>query len=121
MDLSVLHEYGIDYKSGIARCLNDASLYEKVLMLFLEDTSLAHARIAFDRGDYSMLFVCLHELKGAAGNADLTELTLAVTPLVELLRRGGGTDAEIARMYDRVEAAYTTTREGILQACGKAV
>ena len=120
MDWDILTDTGIDYKTGIIRCMGDANFYEKILHLFLQDDSFLRAQEAFARGDHTELFNCLHELKGVCGNADLTALYTAICPLVELLRYGGAPADEIAQSFAQVEVAYAQMREGISLALGEA-
>lgn len=116
MNLTILNDYGIDYEKGLARCMDDRGLYESILLLFLEDAAMPRARKSFNDKNYTELFRSLHELKGACGNAEMTELYNATYPLVELLRVKGGTDEEIAGMYALVETAYNKAKEGIIAA-----
>lgn len=118
MDLKILKEYGIDCDKGIARCMNDSGLYETILTMFLDDTCLERAKKHIANKDNTELFKCMHELKGASGNVDITALYEAVCPLVELLRGGGGTEAEITPMFAKIEAAYNRAKEGIALARG---
>ncbi len=116
MDIELLNEYGIRPKKGLARCLDDVELYEAILALFLESDALSRAQDAFARADHAALFRCAHEIKGASGNAELTELYEAVCPLVDALRTGGAADTEIEERFRRMEAAYNRAREGIVRA-----
>lgn len=112
MNLTVLSEYGIDYEKGIARCLNDKDFYEQVLKMFLEDDSFLRAEKAYLAGDNTMLFNCMHELKGVCGNAEITTLYNAVCPIVEALRNGKSSD-EVPVMFEKAKAEYSKAIEGI--------
>lgn len=116
MDATVLQSYGIDCKSGIARCLDDESFYKRLLTLFLQDDSFARAKAAFERGDQTALFKCMHELKGVSGNASLTALHAACCELVELLRAGDADSERIAALFPPVEEAYLRAWEGAVLA-----
>lgn len=113
MDYTILDQYGVDYEKGIARCLNDAGFYQKMLAMFLDDDSYYRAKAAYERKDHKELFRCVHELKGACGNAAMTELFDAVSELVELLRSGSADEALIAALFHKVELAYTRARTGV--------
>lgn len=117
MNCAILGEYGIDYTKGLARCMNDESFYEKLLRLFLADTSFSRASENFAEENHPALFKTLHELKGACGNADMTDLYEAVCPLVEYLRSGDGIErARVEEMFAAVSEAYERTREGVTRA-----
>lgn len=119
MDGKILTRYGIDYEKGLQRCTQDAAFYEMLLTMFLEDSSFARAKAAYEDMNRRKLFECLHELKGVSGNTAMTELYEAVCPLVELVRNGAADEAEITRLFTLVEDAYTRAREGISLALGE--
>ncbi|MDD3920270.1 MAG: hypothetical protein PHO41_03740 [Eubacteriales bacterium] len=111
----LLSDYGIDYDKGLKNCMGDPSFYKKILSMFVQDTCFAHAGTAHTNKAYKELFGCMHELKGVSGNAALMGLYEATVPLVELLRNGTELDAEVDRMFARVEEAYQLTCRGIEQ------
>ena len=116
MNAAALAACGIDYEAGIRRCAEDPAFYEWLLSVFLEDTAFDRACAAREAGDARELFTSLHELKGVAGNAAMTELYRAVCPVVELLRGGSTDPAEIDRLFAPVQRAYARTCEGIQMA-----
>lgn len=118
MNLKLLNDYGIDYETGLARCLNDEEFYGDLLRMFLDDDSMPLSRAAMARGDFKELFQDMHALKGACGNASLTALYEAVCPLVELLRAGCDDKESITALYATVEAAYERAKEGVSLALG---
>ena len=74
MDISILESCGIDYSHGLARFLGDTALYESVLEMFLNDSTMDEARAAMSARDYQALFEAAHQLKGISGNQDMTML-----------------------------------------------
>lgn len=119
MNYDVLTQHGIDYQSGLARCLGDEQFYEQLLLLFLEDDCFARAKAAYARFEQRELFKCLHELKGVSGNTAMTELYEAVCPLVELLRAKDAAPDEIAPLFAEIETAYRHTCEGVSMATAR--
>lgn len=113
MNLQILTDYGIEYEKGLARCLGDADLYGMVLTLFLADETYAKVCKAYESGDNAALFQAAHELKGVSGNAELTRLYEAVCPLVEALRHGEGSPAQIASLMANVKDTYAIARKGV--------
>lgn len=116
MNISILDSYDIDSAKGIARCMNDSGLYEKLLKMFLDDTSVKNGRISLDNNNRHGLFENMHALKGVCGNLEINGLYGIVVPLVELLRTNGGTDEEISALFSKVEAEDARVREGIVSA-----
>ncbi|MDY4610796.1 MAG: hypothetical protein SPD11_09325 [Sphaerochaetaceae bacterium] len=116
MDRTLLIEYGIDYDAGLSNSLGDPEFFKTLLSMFLQDDCFPRAKTAYAAKDYKTLFTCMHELKGVTGNAALTELYMAVVPLLELLREGAASDAEVDRLFSVVEAVYRRTCEGIVLA-----
>ncbi len=116
MNYEILREYGIDPDAGLARCMNDAQLHERLLGLFIEDDTFERVRAAYQSGDRDGLFKCAHELKGVCGNADIPLLYEAVGELVELLRGDNRNDVEITAVFERIARLYDRAREGIVSA-----
>lgn len=121
MDISVLNEYGINYKEGLARCMGNKALYELLLSMVLEDESFENAVRAHENADREALFRALHELKGACGNAAISGLFNAVNPLVELVRDGGeGVEQrQIDELFAVVTKEYERAIRGITLALGR--
>lgn len=113
MDKDFLAQYGIDYDKGVRNCVGDPEFYKKLLSMFLQDECFPRARVAYAAKDYQELFSCMHELKGASGNAALTGLYENILPLVELLRSGSTNDEEISRLFAAAEKAYQRTYDGV--------
>ena len=116
MDIRVLEEYGINYKSGLERFLGDVELYEMVLDAFLKDTTLEKAKNALEEKDYKQLFEFIHQLKGSSGSSDMIELYNASCKLVELLRNDVYDEERIYECFFEVESSYIRTKEGITKA-----
>ena len=113
MDMALLTCYGIDGKKGLSRCLNDEKLYRMLLGMFMKEDAFDRAKAAMAAGDLHCVFQCAHELKGASGNASLTDLYNALCPRVDLVRVDGADQAEAQRLFADVEAAYVRARQGV--------
>ncbi len=113
MDTALLLTYGIDYESGLARCMNDEAFYKDLLSMFLRDDNFQRAKTALESGDMAALFTCMHTLKGVCGNIDLKALYVAVNELVELLRGKNAAREDVLPAFAAVQAAYDKTAQGI--------
>ena len=116
MNIETLKRAGIEYDSGPERFMGDVELYETVLSMFLSDRSIDEADEARRRGDYSGMFEALHELKGVAGNEDMTVLYRSVSSAVELLRSGPYDGEAIDGAYETVKKNYSAAKQGIIDA-----
>lgn len=112
MKFDQLEHYGIDFKKGFERCMNDEEFYVEYLSMLLEDDCYSRALEAYRVRDYDTMFKCMHELKGVCGNAELFGLYEQVCPLVELLRNHVEND-EIGLQLQKVTEAYQKTLDGI--------
>lgn len=119
MNTALLVENGIEYEKGLARFAGDKEIYEMVLMNFAEDDHCLHeAQKAFQEDDYEMLFNAVHEIKGASGNCDMTELFAIASELCDYVRGDNykGNEENIKRSYPLFEKAYIKVIEGIKKA-----
>lgn len=113
MDIKILNSHGIDYDKGVARFMGDSQLYEMVLVAFLSDTTMERAEKCYAEKDYPGLFSCAHEMKGSCGNVDMTELYLAASVLVDLLRAKNCDEKAIDDAFTELRRRYTLARDGI--------
>lgn len=113
MNIQLLKDSKVDVEKGVARCMNDVGLYERILKIFLRDDSFVKSEAAVESGDNKSLFESLHTLKGMSGNAELCGLYSAVCPLVELLRNGKCGSDEINSLFAAVRSEYNAVYEAI--------
>lgn len=78
-----LEKYGADTKSGLERCVNNETLYLRLVCKCLEDKAFEE----LDEGDGEKVFLAAHSLKGTTGNLSLTPLYTPLCTLTELLRK----------------------------------
>ncbi|MDO5111544.1 MAG: Hpt domain-containing protein [Clostridia bacterium] len=116
MNVEILKNAGIDYDHAVKRFMGKASIYEKVLGDFLNDTALDRALVAFDAGDTQGLFSCAHEIKGVSGNMDITRLYDATCELVELLRGGKFSDDALKAAFLSFQSAYMNAKMAVWEA-----
>lgn len=113
INAEMLKMAGVDYQAGLARFMNDAELYEAVLMAYAGQDVLERAQEAFQNGDKEMLLAAVHEAKGSSGNADLMAVYVEASALVALLRGNSYTEDELADGFQRFESAYIKIKNAI--------
>lgn len=111
MDRASLIKAGVDYDDGLARFLGKASLYEKFILQFPEDSTFPALKQALEQGDAQEAFLRVHTLKGVAGNLSFRSFLTVLTPLVEALRANDLKEANL--LYPGVEAAYNALCQAI--------
>lgn len=84
----ILAQAGIDYADALNRLDNNAALYRRVVMHYVEDTHLAHLEEALATGDCEAAHYEAHALKGVAGNLSFSTLCTCVTSLDNEVRIG---------------------------------
>ena len=113
MRFEQLEEYGIDWRSGLTRCMNNQAFYARMLSMFLQDQALSSAEAACRDKDYSTMFEHMHDLKGACANVGMTRLASAASPLVETLRSAAPSEKDVESQLEQVRSAYASARAGI--------
>ncbi|MDO4546691.1 MAG: Hpt domain-containing protein [Clostridia bacterium] len=119
MNIARLEQAGVNYHKGVNRFLGDAELYELVLMSFLDSDILARSEDAYNSRDYKKLFECVHEMKGASGNADMEALYRISCTLTETLRNGNPDAAQTDVQFSQFRDTYKATMQAIREACDK--
>lgn len=116
MNQQILIDSGIDYQGGLKRLLNDSALYERVLKIFLRDTTFEQANEALICKDYPALFACMHDLKGSSGNMSMTALYAASSALCDELRTEAYNPGRIRALYEVTKNAYDEAKLAIERA-----
>ena len=87
MDLiTELNGMGVNTQEGLARCMNKAELYERLLKKVPANIEQLEVLSLIDGGDYAAATANAHTIKGVAGNLSLSPLFTAYTEIVNLLR-----------------------------------
>ena len=100
-----LEDYGADYKTTLARFMNNEQIYLRILQKFPQDDTLQKLGQALQDGDYANAFNAAHTLKGVTGNLGLTPLYEAVCAIVEPLR-AGKVHEDLAARYQLIQEEY---------------
>lgn len=114
MNKETLINAGLDYEDGVRRCAGSVDLYEKLLMMFLDDTNYAEAKDLFGKGSYDEAYSHVHEIKGMSGNLSIGELYQASSRAVEVLRAKNW-DA-LPAAFEELERAYESSTAAIRNA-----
>ena len=69
-----LRPFGIDYVDAMDRFGDNAELYERLALKYLDDGHLVALQAAMEAKDYSEGYSQAHALKGVAGNLSFKDL-----------------------------------------------
>ena len=118
MNIRKLYEVGIDYKSGVQRCMGNYVLYENMLALFVEENDFYELVDIYNRRDYKQLFEYVHMMKGIAGNLSMKGLYDECFMLVETLRAKNYklVDELIGSVLEEYDLVLKTITEAINEA-----
>lgn len=102
-----LQAYGANTQEGLARCMNNADFYLKMVRMAAEDSNFGLLQEALAQNDLKRAFELAHALKGVMGNLSLTPLFDPISEMTELLRNGTEMDysnyaREIAQKYEQL-------------------
>ncbi len=114
MNKELLAKYGIDCERGLERYFNDEEFYSSLLRSFLSDRSFSKILSWHDNHDYNVLFQSAHELKGASGNINLTEVFRIASKLADSIRKPPyPSEDEIDKLIDELGLAVEKAKQGI--------
>jgi len=74
VDILKLVDSGINYEEGLERFLGNHEMYERMLIVFINDENFKNAKKNIKNKNYRALFGCMHEIKGMSGNLSLISL-----------------------------------------------
>ncbi len=90
-----LESMGTNVKEGMNRVMDDASLYEMMLGMFVDSLKSEPISLSdFDGGDLKLLIQRVHTIKGTTGNLSITPLFEGYTHALELLRNNRPAEAK---------------------------
>lgn len=81
-----LKSLGVDTDKGLERMGGNSSLYERMLVKFVDMIKSSPVQVDFDCSDYSDILESAHAIKGASGNLAITPIYEAYSEIVRLLR-----------------------------------
>jgi len=112
MTINDLKTYGANTSEGLQRCMNNESLYLKLVKMIPGDSSFQKLYDAIDSNDLGTAFNAAHALKGSTGNLALTPVFEPVSEITELLR--AGTQTDYTALIDRIRKG----RDELARICG---
>ncbi|MEA4816148.1 MAG: Hpt domain-containing protein [Lachnospiraceae bacterium] len=104
MDILKLIDSGINYEEGLKRFLGNHEMYERMLVVFINDENFKNAKKNIKDKNYEALFSCVHEIKGMSGNLSLTSLYNEASEFVCFLKNKNFKDFNEA--FSRFENEY---------------
>ncbi len=106
-----LAPYGIDYMDAMDRFGDNAALYERLALKYLDDEHLVALQAAMEAADYSEGYSQAHALKGVAGNLSFKDL-FQCAALVSDALYAGEYEAAATHMPE-VERTHNLVIEGL--------
>ena len=107
-----LRPFGIDYVDAMDRFGDNAELYERLALKYLDDGHLVALQAAMEAKDYSEGYSQAHALKGVAGNLSFKDLYDCATLVSDALYAGEYDAAE--KHLPEVERTHALVIEGLL-------
>ena len=92
----------LDIESGLARLRGNATLYRRMLGIFLNGAELEAFETAIAQDDFQHASEAAHALKGMAGNLSLDAVAKYSDILTESLRKGGYEASDLEAYRDAV-------------------
>lgn len=81
-----LNALGVNTDEALARMNGSTSLYERMLVKFLDMMKGSVVRPDFDSNNYADITEAAHAIKGVSGNLSITPVYKAYSEIVRLLR-----------------------------------
>ena len=106
-----LRPFGIDYVDAMDRFCDNAELYERLALKYLDDGHLVALQAAMEAKDYSEGYSQAHALKGVAGNLSFKDLYECAALVSDALYAGEYGAA--AKHLPEVERAHALVIEGL--------
>lgn len=111
LTVEALNEFGANTQEGVARCMNNADFYLKMVRMSADDQNFNQLQESLAQKDLDRAFEVAHALKGVLGNLSLTPLYEPISELTELLRKR--TDMDYSDYAQLIAQRYEQFR-GIL-------
>lgn len=106
-----LAAYGIDYVDAMDRFADNADLYKKMALKYLQDDHYVDLLAAMEAKDYDTAYKEAHSLKGVSGNLSLATL-YKISAIISDALHNGEPQAAQKHMED-LGKAQTKTVEGL--------
>ncbi|MBO4666550.1 MAG: Hpt domain-containing protein [Bacilli bacterium] len=101
LTIDKLKEYGADVQSGLQRCVNNESLYLRLVGMVPNNASFKELYTKIESNDLEGAFSAAHSLKGITANLSLTPLVVLVNEITELLRNK--TQMDYSKLINDIE------------------
>ena len=101
LTIEALKQYGADAEVGLARCINNESLYLRLVGQVAGNDNFVKLVKAIENNNYDDAFQAAHGLKGIVTNLSLTPLEKPICEITELLRNK--TDVDYSSLLEEIE------------------
>lgn len=94
LTVEALRAFGADIEDGLMRCMNNETMYLRLVDMALHDVNFDRLVSALKSEDKKTAFEAVHAIKGVTANLSLTPLYETASEMTELLRTGADADYE---------------------------
>lgn len=95
-----LKNWGADVETGLSRCVNNETLYLRLVKICLDEVLSGTLGEALESGESDKAFEIAHKLKGGSGNLALTPINAPLCVLTDLLRNK--TLGDCGKLYEEI-------------------
>ena len=109
LTVETLREFGANTEEGLARCMNNADFYLRMVRMAMADQNFATFQEALEEKNLDRAFEAAHALKGILGNLSLTPIYAPISEVTELLRNRTDVDysayaRQVAQELEQLQA-----------------
>lgn len=94
LTVEALRAFGADIEDGLMRCMNNETMYLRLVDMALHDANFDRLVSSLKAEDKKTAFEAVHAIKGVTANLSLTPLYETASEMTELLRTGADADYE---------------------------
>ena len=102
LTIEKLKEFGADVNDGLQRCVNNESLYLRLVSMVPNNDSFKKLYLSIENNDLDEAFRAAHSIKGITSNLSITPLLKPVCEITELLRNK--TQCDFTSYLDEIES-----------------
>ncbi|MBE6872397.1 MAG: histidine kinase [Ruminococcus albus] len=110
-DILELENCGVDYREGLEKFMDEAELYEGLLVDFLTENTFDEAKKCLESGDRDGFIKAFHAMKSVTGTLSMNRLYRLCFDTVEAVRSGD--EVRARENFGKAYSAYRRIAECI--------